>query len=677
MTDLTSYSAVMGDTPLEHPGPGAPPRGGRRSLAQMPPAELVAMQDKWFQRVTEARKHVERAALLGTAFLLDQQYVDFQGTHAGAKLVQTPHKRGRVRTVEQIIEPAYRGELARLLRNRPVGTVIPDGDDPEDFESAEAADKLLEHINRTYQQEVYVQQAVAWQVVGGTALLGVTWDEQATDPDGQPGAFDFRSLSPFEFGVPQVRKERLADQPYVMVTKTYELDEIEDRWGVRVRPDKVGSYGSLDDRLASIVSGGTSSGRADATEQSIVKETWVKPTPHDPEGLVIVTAGGEVLDQTPWPAWTMGQYPFAALKYIPITGSFWGKGLLQAIIPLQRRHNRAASIVIETQNMLAQMALSAPRGTNVRQALGGKATIYETPPGAQQAVQPLMPPMVGDIPFRELEHTRQATRDITYQHEVSKGYTPPNVRSGTAISLLKEVDDSAATIPLRDIERAVETVSNHLLQIVRAHWDEPRQIKVLSQENELERISFVSGGDVGGQFAVQAGSAWPFTRAEKQGMVLSLHERGLLDPQETLKYVDMGSTASGVRKDRETDYRHARRENQKFEALALTSDPQTGQVAWSFPPPLPADWHNHLAHVDTHNRLRKSPKYERWPVHKQLAFEAHIAGHMAALQAQLAAAPMMGAQPGVQEAAHGGGAPMPAGEDEGAEPQGAERQEQQ
>lgn len=694
MTDTSSYAAVMGGADINHQAaPGAQggySAGTRRPLMEMPASEVTGLVDKWFRRVTDNRKHVERAALLGTAFLLDQQYVDFMGTQGGSKLIQQPHKRGRVRTVEQIIEPAYRGEMARLLRNRPVGVTVPDGDDPEDFEAAEAGDKLLEHINREYRKEAYVEQAVSWQIVAGTALEGVTWDPQAPDPSGEPGAFVFRALSPFEFGVPHVRKEGLQEQPYVMVTKSYELDEIEDTWGKRVRPDKASSYGSLDDRLSAIISGGSSSGKQEHTESAIVKEVWVKPQPIAPEGLVIITSGETILDANPFPGWTKGQYPFGKYVYIPIPGSFWGKGLLQALIPLQRRHNRAASIIIEQQNMLSQLAISAPRGTNVKQILGGKGTIFESPPGATQPAASIQPPPIGDLPFQELENTRQAVREIAFQHEVSKGYTPPNVRSGTAISLLKEVDDSAATVPLRTIERAQETLGNAILNIVREHWDEPRQIKVLSQDNDLERISFVSGADIGGQYAVQAGSAWPFTRAEKQGMVLQLHERQLIGPEEALKDLDMGSTAAGIRRDREIDYRHARRENQKFEEAKPTLDPQSGQIVWTPDPTqiLPADWHNHLVHIDTHNRVRKSPKYERWPAYKQAMFEAHIAGHMAALYAQMAQTPPLAAQEGIQMAAMGAspdaagedpsapaGAQAPASAEEPSEPQGAERQE--
>lgn len=635
MTDPNSYEGLA-----QYGGPEQQAAGGRRTLDTYGPEELVKLQDQWFQRVTDHRRHVERQALLGTAFLMGQQYVDFLGAAQGARLIQQPPKRGRVRTVEQVIEPAYRGEMARLLRNRPTGTVQPDGTDPADFEAAQAGDLALDHVRRLYRQEQYTEEAVSWQITAGTAMLSVAWEEQTPDPSGQPGSFVFRALSPFEFGVPNIRKTRVEDQPYIMVTKTMELDEIEDRWGQRVRPDQTSSYGSLDDRLSSIIMGGHKQGST-TMEQAIVKETWVKPGPTAPAGAVLITAGGTLLDMQPWPEWTRGQYPFAVMRFIPIPGSFWGKGLLESLIPLQRRHNRAASIIIETQNMLSQIGLAVPRNTKIRSALGGKATMFEAPVGASMPITNVNPPPIGDLPFRELEHTASAVRNISYQNEVSRGQSAPGVRAASMIAMLKETDDSASTIPIRDIEQATEVIGSHVLQIIRTQWGEGRQVKVFSEEGEIERVSFISGEDVGGQYTVEAGSAWPYMRAEKQDQVAQLMELGLIDAQEGLKHLDMGATSSRIRKEREVDARHARREEQKFEQVSLIQDPATGEVIPSGEIPIPEDWHNHIAHMDSHNALRKSPRYEKWPIWKRQAYEAHITGHLAAVYAQLAQNPGM------------------------------------
>jgi hypothetical protein len=50
---------------------------------------------------------------------------------------------------------------------------------------------------------------------------------------------------------------------------------------------------------------------------------------------------------------------------------------------------------------------------------------------------------------------------------------------------------------------------------------------------------------------------------------------------------------------------------------------------------LPADWHDHMAHLAEHNKLRMMPTYEKWPTWKRALFESHIAGHQAVILAQM------------------------------------------
>jgi len=636
MSDMSSYAGAMEAVGgrMDPSDPGY----SRRPLEQWSEPEMVERNDKWFKRVTDDRRHIERSALLSTSFLMDQQYVDFVGAGDHARLQQVPAKRGRVRTMEQIIEPAYRAEMGRLLRNRPQGTTVPDGIDEADIESAQAADDLLDHVWRTNQISDVMTQAVSWQIVGGTVLIGTHWDEDATDPEGVQGNFDFRALSPFEFGVPNAREQNLQKQTYVMITKAYDLDEVEDRWGVRPSADHAGSYGSLDHRLSSVISGGTRSGEQDQ-DQVVVKETWIKPSAMAPAGAVLITAGKEVLDITVWPEWCKGRYPFQVLRYTMIPGAFWGKSMLQALIPIQRRHNRSASIVVEIQNLLSQMGVAVPRGSQVRPLLGGRGMMIESPPGATQPVTNITTPPVGDLPFRELEHTEKAVRRISSQHEVTQGFTPPNVRSGTAISMLKEMDDSPSALPLTDIENAAQGLSRSILEMVKQFWDEPRVVRVLSKDGEIERRSFLGGDDVGGQYQIQAGSAWPYTKAERQAEIMQLHERQLIDGDEALKRLDMGAVR-GIREDREVDYREARLENQKFEALEVMPMPD-GTVGFGSEIPTPEDFQNHMAHISTHLRLMKSPQWRTWNPLKKMALEAHVVGHKAALYGQMAMEPGM------------------------------------
>jgi len=613
-------------------------------------AELVQMVDTWFKRSVENRRHVENQTLLNLAFHMGQQYVRIDPTASGAnRVVPVEKKRGQVRTVDNLIDPAVRSEKARLLRTRPLGTVVPQGDDAEDHEAAQAATMAVEHAMREGGWEEALEEAADWAMIGGVGHIGVSWEEYLSDSFGQRGLITYRALSPFEIAVPHLRRPNIDDQPYVMVTKAYEVDEIEARWGVRVAPDREEQFGSYDERLLGVITGRgreRSFGHTNTYDKkvpvAIVKETWIKPSQAAPNGAIAIVSSGQLLQYIPqWPAWCNGRYPFAKVSYTDIPGAYWDKALVSDLVPLQRRHNRAASVMVELLGMLSHTAVSVPRGTKVKSFLSGRGTMLETPPGVTTPTTPIQVTNAGNLPILELDQTRQAVRDAAFFHEVSRGTTPPNVRSGTAIMSLKELDDAAAAIPIRSIERATQRMGRFALDLVREKWTEDRLVLVFGQANDVEMRSFTGNTSAAGHFYVQPGSAWPVTKAQRQQMVLELYQNQLIGPEEALVHLEVG-TPQSIRNDRYRDVRHARREHQKYEALSPIN-PQTGQVDQQSMARMmaqaqainPASWHNHQVHLKEHNNLRKSPAYERWEPWKKELFEAHIMGHQVALEQQL------------------------------------------
>ena len=261
------------------------------------------------------------------------------------------------------------------------------------------------------------------------------------------------------------------------------------------------------------------------------------------------------------------QHEDGSRTYTSVAGAYWGKGLVNDLIPIQRRHNRAASVLVEMMGLLSHTTVAVTRGTKVKQILGGRGTMLETPPGVSSPAQTIHVQNTGNLPILELEQTRQASRDLAFFHEVSRGTTPPNVRSGTAITALKELDDAPAQIPIRSIERATMRMGRFSLNMVKEKWDEERMVIVLGEEADIETRSFVNKDGLGGQYWVQPGSAWPATKAQRQAMIESLFDRGLITPEEALLHLELG-TPQSIKNDRYRDVRHARRENQKFERLS-------------------------------------------------------------------------------------------------------------
>lgn len=626
-------------------------KASKQQYLDMKDADLCALNDVWYRRVIKTRFHVEKEAVLGMAFFTGQQHLELVSTgdtELGMMLVTPRTKKGRSRTVVNQIRPICRNELARLMRNRPMGTVVPDGDDDADSLAATHGDRVISHVWSAHDVESFLEDAVMWAIVGCSSLVNVSWDDTRRSRFGEMGDYVFRALSIFEWGIPYLRCPRLEDQPYLMVTKTYTVQEIYERWGIEVEPESEGSVDYLQERLKQTLVQANSSYVAGFTQEedlpsAVVKETWVKPCRQAPDGMLLITAGGKVLEKDVWPDWANGVYPFRQIDFTSVPGSAYGQSLVIDLIPMQRRLNRLTELRLDALAVMSKQSVGIPQGTQINRALGGMGVVYETPRNATTGVSQVQGPMLGTLPNEEEAAIMSALSDVSHQHQVTRGQNPPGVRAGTQVEVLKELDDGASIIPQRAMERAVEMIGNLILTIAKSRWSEPRRIIVGGRDSDIERAAFYSADDLGGagQFMVQSGSAWPQTKAERQNLILQMlpmadaQGNPLITADQALRSMEMGGLAQ-LQAERFPDKRHAQRENQAFDSLQIGR--MGGQIQLSAQIPQPLRWHNHVEHLAMHDRLRKSAIYATWPDWKKQIFDAHCDAHEMALRAPLASA---------------------------------------
>jgi len=243
--------------------------------------------------------------------------------------------------------------------------------------------------------------------------------------------------------------------------------------------------------------------------------------------------------------------------------------------------------------------------------------------------------------------------DISGQHEVSKGQTPPGVTAATAISYLQEGDDSKLGNSVSSIEEGVERIGKHLLEHVQQFWDLPRIVRVVGTDGEYESFQY-SGADIAGNtdLNIQSGSAMPRSRAAKQAYIMQLGQMGWIPPDRALRYLDMAETGR-LYEELQVDVRQAQRENLKML--------QGVQVQVN-------TWDEHAIHVMEHNNERKKQKFESSPPEVMQMFEQHVQTHQMAMQQNMlqqqqfmAQGQMGGAPPGQAPALPPGPTPSTAG----------------
>jgi hypothetical protein len=207
-----------------------------------------------------------------------------------------------------------------------------------------------------------------------------------------------------------------------------------------------------------------------------------------------------------------------------------------------------------------------------------------------------------------------------------------------------------------------------MLKLMKAHYTEERQARILGENNEIEIISF-NGSDLTGNedILMVQGSSLPEMRAAQQERIMLMWQNqaivkkdGTPDVNTFLRMMGMGDSTE-LFEQYELDENKAKLENRTFEKLA--EDPQMLQMleqyfieydavteevtqaglppeeVQSFMPPLPKglpivrDFYDHEVHLMQHNNFRKTTDYEELPPPVQRLVDMHVAEHEQILMA--------------------------------------------
>lgn len=572
---------------------------------------LIDDFEKKYKQAKDARVPFEREWYLNIAFYFGKQWVQWVkagGASDFARLIEPPVPPWRVRLVSNKIKPIIRKELAKINQERPRGFVVPSSSDDEDLAAARAGDAIYEHVTTQDLRLASVMwRASFWMVLCGTGFVKDWYDPKEYDAAGMEGRIKAEPLSPFHILVPDVEEQELDHQPYVIQAMGKDPDWIEMLFGKKVQADSKGGAGLLEQKFLNAL--GISSGAM--RDKVVVKEIWIKPSAKYKNGLVAMWANNEILHVTEGHPYAHGEYPFTKIDHIP-TGRFYGQSTIVDLIPLQKEYNRTRSQVIEAKNRMSKPQLIAPKGSvDPRKITTEPGLVIQYTPGFTPP-QPIPLQNLPQYVLEELDRTQRDMDDISSQHEVSKGRTPPGVEAATAIAYLQEQDDTVIAHTVDSVETAHERVGKHLLAHVGQFWDAERTIRVVGKNSFYEAYVF-KGSDLRGNtdFKVVSGSAAPRSRAAKQAHIMELMKLGFIPPDRGLQFLDMGETAR-LYEEMQIDVRQAQRENLKM---------SHGQ-------PAPVNvWDNHQIHILEHDAYRKRQEFEQLDENAQMIFQQHVEGH--------------------------------------------------
>ena len=577
--------------------------------------------------VVERRKLGEHNNLdmqnyINLSYYIGQQWIGIDPT--SKQLIVPQASSGEVRYTANKIQPIVRTEFSKLTKQKPICNVVPASSDDEDIQSAHVGNKVLEAMEFLVDLPEIDKELIMEGLCCSIGFVKPYWNPSKgvkLEEDLNEGDIDIDVINCFEFRYdPSARKWK--DVGWCVQDKIRTIDYVEEVYGKKVAAEKgLTSSNIFDSKIQNISNLGAITYKS-SNDSVIVSEYWEKPTTKYPKGRRITIANGVLLffkddiSQAIEDDDSERELPYFPFTHINVPGRVAGQSIIENLIPVQRERNKSRSQIIKNGNLVSNPAWLCEEGALINDIEGDAGEIIEYAEGKQAPILS-QPKSMGMDVYKNIEQCDEELFFISGQSESSHGMLPGNQKlSGIGLSILQEQDDTKLAPTTQTFERCKAKYMSYILKLVKCNYDMERTLKFVGKSNEVESITFKGSDLASTDVRVIAGSALPQSKAAKQEFVMGLVDRNILDPvsdkQQILNILELGFTDS-LYDDYNLDVNHARGEQDKW----LKNDFS----------PIVRDFYNHKAHIETHNRFRKSDDYEKLG-DGQIIVDDHVQQHI-------------------------------------------------
>ena len=603
-----------------------------------------------FEERKEERRFIELQWRLNMDFYDDNQ---FTYINKNTKNIEETEKMYWYQEMEVFnqIAPIIETRLAKLGRLRPIPKTRPATATDEDIDNAKVSNKLLQTVY--YDQKMKDKQAIAnmWSEITGNVIWKTIWNKdkgpkisQLEDQTLYSGDIDIIDINPFEIYPDSIWNDRVADCNSIIHAKAYTKEEIQDIWGKEVEG---GNVNVLTIEASNGVSGGFGGSSSVPKisnriqkDSALVIEKWERPSKKYPRGRLIICTEDVLLHIGDLPYTiddedTLG-LPFEIQKAIKVPGRFFGKSVIERLIPLQRRYNSIKNRKAEFINRVTIGQMVYEEGSIDEDFLEEEGTS----PGL------MIPYRQGFNPPRYIEFHRLPVEigieeqnilsdfiRISGVSELSKdSQAPTGVKSGIALGILQEQDDTKLSLTASYIVESNIEIGKKILRLYKQFADTERVLRNVGEDKTVEVLNWESSNITSDDVYVDSQSASLESLAQRRNMVFDLLGTGLFNDPETggmsketiskvFDIIDLGNWEDG----NDTDKLHISKADRENDIIV------GGE--WRDP----AEYDDHIIHISRHNRFRLMQHYEKLlqedPVIDKM-FDYHIMQHIQFMQPQ-------------------------------------------
>ena len=649
--------------------------------------ELADFVCKEFERRKNERQPYELQWRLNMEFLNGNQYLDIDTETMS--VVDVPRMYWyQEREVFNQISTIAETRIARLSRQKPIMKVRPATSEQNDLSSAKVSTMLLTSTWHDADMERKYEKFIAWLETCGTSFIKTSWNkdkgrilqedvaekepgEQQKESENKDeghfkhqddpfqsatkriilreGDIETEVCSPFEI-YPDNSHGDFDDTRSVIHARAYHVDDIEDWWGEKIEEEKVDVV-TLQGGGSGMGGLGYSVGSFRYSSQSLKKHALVKeyyelPSRRYPYGRMIIVAGKKTLYAGVLP-YHVGKdnepdFPFVRAVSIPVVGSFWGKSVIERCIPVQRRYNALRNRKAEYLNLVTIGQWYAPEGVvedeSVLNNEPGNIIRYRNI-GNGVRPEPVAFPSLPNSFEMEAQTLLSEFTSISGVSELSRySEAPSGVKSGVALSIANEQDDTRISLTTNQLEIASVDLGKKWLRMYRQFVQEPRIIRHVGSSSEIDILQWEASDLRSDDVILDNSSALAETPSQRRQMVFDLMGTGMFNRPESnpftnegvrklLEMLEFGHWEGGVDDEEELQESKAKRENrQVIEGMLIPIN----------------DYDNDEIHIREHYRFMMTTDYDEIlasPMGMAIdeVFKMHIGMHQERIQMQMMA----------------------------------------
>ena len=627
---VAGFFSKAADIPIDEffdKGKSPPPTAINKMADELQQAETVSFVQNRFKEVQDKKKMLELQVLLNTAFLDGNQHVDINGSTLTIEEATQKYDY-EVREVYNEIAPIYDTRLAKLGRVKPALRTRPATNETNDINTAKTCTAIVRGTYADLGMSELIDEANAWSELAGTVFYKQVWKKDGGKlvgygEDGSPvheGKPDTVIASFFEIFPASLFIEDVQKQRFIIHAKAAHVDEIEEMYGKKVTGREVNVY-SLTSTEIGIGGLGYSSQQPrmrsiKEKNHEIILEYWEKPNLKYPKGRLIVVAGRTLLYYAEELPYMVGDdnvpaLPFVKQIAIKAPGRFFGRSVVERLIPVQRKYNNIHNRIDEYLNRMTIGILEVEEGSIENM---DDIEEYGFEPGMviykKKGFESPHFLEYNNLPAQfqtEIDWCIQEFIRISGVSELSRDSSiPTGTGSGIALNILKEQDDTRMSLPADYIRKAVMNTGAMWLRLFKQFSTGPRILRFVGEDNMVQVLDWEASDITSDDVEVENENELTRTPAQREQMIKDFMEAGLfndpatgqLDTRMRQKILDMFSLGTFDDAFDLTDLqmKQAQRENMFLEKGSI---PKVG----------PFD--DHSLHIPEHIKYHLSMDYQK------------------------------------------------------------------